>query len=64
MSTAWSASRSGPRVRCSVRPLEVAIALDTNLGRAIGQGGRTTVRSVVSEGGRVITAFPYGRKAP
>lgn len=38
--------------------------IDTDLGRAIGQGGRRTVRTVVAEDGRVITAFPYGPKAP
>jgi RHS repeat-associated protein len=38
--------------------------IDTDLGRAIGQGGRRTVRTIVSDDGRVITAFPYGPKAP
>jgi RHS repeat-associated protein len=38
--------------------------VDTDLGRVIGEGGRTTVRTIVSSDGRVITAFPYGPKAP
>ena len=38
--------------------------VDTDLSRPIGQGGRTTVRSIVSPDGRVITAFPYGPKRP
>jgi hypothetical protein len=38
--------------------------IDTDLGRVIGQGGRRTVRTIVSEDGRVITAFPYGPKGP
>lgn len=38
--------------------------IDTDLGRVIGQGGRRNVRTIVSEDGRVITAFPYGPKGP
>jgi hypothetical protein len=38
--------------------------VDTDLGRAIGQGGRTSLRSIVSPDGRVVTAFPYGPKTP
>jgi hypothetical protein len=38
--------------------------VDTDLGRVIGQGGRRSVRVIVSQDGRVITAYPYGSRAP
>jgi RHS repeat-associated protein len=38
--------------------------VDTDLGRVIGEGGRRTVRTIVSSDGRVVTAYPFGPKAP